>query len=252
MDPFATPAGPSRLFATMMFVASALAAAAILRFTWHRPLVAAAMLGALFAIFAARLFARWRIKRVLLSGDVVRVLARWSRSLERVPHPATMAPLMTATAFAAYGWVKPARAAMAAAERGPAWDAALEHRLFLDALLLTFEGDRDGAIEQATRLERMPAPEGPLAARVIALRRGVSALTRAFAHRQAAGDRELLAQAGESSALVHWAMRYAAAVIAIDENDGERAQSLLEGAPRWPEESAFRAFHDEITAHANS
>jgi hypothetical protein len=244
------PAARARLGQIALFVLSAAFAAASLRFAWHEPLVAAALLGGALTFAGSRWFSRRRLRRMLHSGDVHSVLERWSPSLSRIPHPATMAPLMTATAFAAYGWVDEARAAMAAAERGPAWDAALEHRLFLDALLLTFEGDREGALTQATRLARLPLPAAAPAmrARVHMLRSAVAALTRAFAHRTVAGDREVLEQAGESSPLVYWAMRYAAAVVAIDEGDGRKARALVEKAPAWPGESTFRAFHDEIVA----
>ena len=34
--------------------------------------------------------------------------------------------------------------------------------------------------------------------------------------------------------------------VAIDGHDFARARDLLSGAPVWPTESAFRAFHDEI------
>jgi hypothetical protein len=47
-------------------------------------------------------------------------------------------------------------------------------------------------------------------------------------------------------------MRYASAVIAIDEGNGEKARALLVGAPDWPSESAFRTFHEEIAAHAGA
>jgi hypothetical protein len=248
VDPLVEDPQGGRWLTGLAFVASAAAAAAILRFTWQRPLFAAAALGAGLAVVLSRWIARRRLRRVLRSGDVQSVLHRWSSSLARVPHPATMGPLMTATAFAAYGWVEEARAALAAAERGPAWEAALEHRLFLDALLLTFEGDRDGALEQADRLERLPLPPAApaLRGRVRLLRGAVGALTRAFAHRSRPGDGDALEQAGEASPLVFWAMRYAAAVVAIDEHDWPRARRMLAGAPAWPEESAFRAFHDEI------
>jgi hypothetical protein len=230
------------------FVASAAGAACVLRFTWHRPGVAAGMLGAGFVVVLWRWLGRRRLRRVLRSGDVRSVLHRWSPSLERVPHPATMGPLMTATAFAAYGWVEKARAALASAERGPAWDAALEHRLFLDALLLTFEGDRDGALEQAGRLARLPLPSAAplLRDRVQMLRGAVVALARAFAHLSEPGDRQLLEQASETSPLVFWAMRYAAAVVAVDQREWESARRLVDGAPTWPSESTFRAFHEEI------
>jgi hypothetical protein len=230
------------------FVASAAIAAITLRLAWAHPLRMAAVVGALCVLFVVRWLSQRRLRRALLAGDVRVILDRWSPSFRRIPHPATMAPLMTATAFAAYGWVASARAAMATAERGPAWEAALEHRLFLDALLLTFEGDRDAALEQAGRLERLPLPpaEPALRDRVRMLRESVGALTRAFAHRSEPGDRELLEEAGDTSPLVHWAMRYASAVVAIDQRDWDRARRLVAGAPAWPTESTFRAFHDEI------
>jgi hypothetical protein len=41
-------------------------------------------------------------------------------------------------------------------------------------------------------------------------------------------------------------MRYGAAIVAIDVGDLTKASSLLDGAPEWPEESNFRAFHEEL------
>jgi hypothetical protein len=148
--------------------------------------------------------------------------------------------------------VDKARAALATAERGPAWDAALEHRLFLATLLDAFEGDREAALEHAKRLQRLPPPHvtGALRERILMLRAGTAALARAFAHRSLSGDRELLERAGEISPLVFWAMRYAAAVVAIDEGDLTHVHGLLANAPAWPEESTFRAFHEEIADRA--
>lgn len=242
----------SRLLRVLAFVASAALAAVALRFAWNEPLGAAAMLAIFAALGAGRWLARRRLRRLLRSGDVDSVLARWSPTLSRIPHPATMAPLMTATAFAAYGWVGKARAALASAERGPAWDAALEHRLFLDALLLTFEGERDEALERASRLARLPLPNGGggLRTRVQLLRTAVGALTRAFAHQSHPGDAEVLEHASESSPLVFWAMRYAAAVVAIDQGDLDKVRALLARAPHWPDESAFKSFHEEIASRA--
>jgi hypothetical protein len=240
--------GERRLITTLAFVASAALAAAALRFAWQKPAIAAAVLASAVAVVIGRFVARRRVRRLLRSGDVDSILERWSGTLDRIPHPSTMAPLMIATAFAAYGWVERARAALANAERGPAWDAAIEHRLFLDALLLTFEGDRDGALERAARLARLPLPPSSpaLRGRVSMLRRAVAALARAFAHQSEPGDRMLLERAGNASPLVFWAMRYGAAVLAIDEGDIARVRDLLSKAPDWPTESAFRAFHDEI------
>jgi hypothetical protein len=160
-----------------------------------------------------------------------------------------MAPLMTATAFAAYGWIERARAAIDEAARGPAWDAALEHRLFLEAMLAAFEGDLDAATEQAERLQRLPVPAASarLHERIRVLRGAVRSLVRAFAHEAAPDDRRLLLQASQASPLVFWAMRYAAAIAAVDQGELEEAQALLAQAPPWPDESCFARFHREIT-----
>ncbi|MFO0760099.1 MAG: hypothetical protein U0359_26695 [Byssovorax sp.] len=248
MDPLSEDPAPVRITRAFLFVASAAFAAAMLRFAWHKPWATAGMLGALSALIAARWISQRKLRSLLRSGDVIRVLERWSSALRRVPHPETMAPLMTATAFAANGWVDQAREAMAAAERGPAWEAALEHRLFLDTMLLAFEGDREGALEQADRLERLPLPPASEAIldRVKMLRSATGALARAFARQSRDGDRQLLEDAGDRSPLVFWAMRYAAAVVAVDRGEHVRALSLLDRAPRWPEQSSFRAFHEEI------
>jgi hypothetical protein len=252
VDPLLGGPRAGRLLQIVAFVASAALAAGVIRFAFREPLVTAGLLSGALTFAVLRWISRRRVRALLLSGDVRSVLERWSPSLARVPHPATMAPLMTATAFAAYGWIRQARAAMESAERGPAWEAALEHRLFLDVLLLAFEGDREGSLEKAGRLERLPLPPtgAAIRGRVLTLRRAVGALARAFAHRAEPGDRALLEQASEASPLVFWAMRYAAAVIAIDEGDPGHARVLLAKAPSWPTESTFRAFHDEILHHA--
>jgi hypothetical protein len=254
VDPLADDSARVRWGVTLVFVASAALAAAALQWSRSTPIVGVGLVLGAMSVGVARWLARRRARRILLSGDVRSVLARWSPAMARIPHPATMAPLMRATAFAAYGWVGPARAALAAAERGPAWDAALEHRLFVDALLLTFEGDRDGALEQAGRLARLPLPAAAprLRGRVQMLRVAMGALARAFAHRSEQGDRELLEQASDASPLVFWAMRYAAAVVAIDQRSFQQARKLLTGAPVWPAESTLRAFHDEILAQIPS
>ena len=41
-------------------------------------------------------------------------------------------------------------------------------------------------------------------------------------------------------------MRYARAVYLVDKGRKDEARTLLDGAPEWPQESAFRAFHDEL------
>ena len=110
-----------------------------------------------------------------------------------------------------------------------------------------------GALENARRLELLPAPpQGAAAARALELRRATGAFARAFAHRAEQGDRETLLKAAEATPLVFWAMRYAAAVASIDAGDEPRAKALIEGAPAWPAESTFRAYHQEIEERASS
>ena len=95
--------------------------------------------------------ARRRIRRVLESGDVHGVLRAWQPTMDRVPHPETMAPLMIATAYASHGWLDAARTALAHAVKGPTWEAAREQRLFIEALLCTFEGEQQAATEMCIR-----------------------------------------------------------------------------------------------------
>ena len=194
--------------------------------------------------------ARRRMRRLLVSGDVGLVLGTWQRSLSRVTYPETMAPLMTATAYAAYGFIDQARRALDRAARGPAWEAAVEQRLFVEALLDVYEGERERAVAKAAELEALPLPTAGfwIRRKVARLRSGVAALARAFAHASTTADEGALRSAARSSPLVFWAMRYAQAVIAIDAGRKEDARGLLASAPAWPAESAFHAFHAELVA----
>ena len=232
-----------------LFLSSAAAAAAALHITWDHPLFGVALLAGLGVYLGLRWWSKTRLVRMLREGDVHRVLGHWAGSMESTPHAETIAPLMTATAFAAFGRIEDARRALADAARGPAWDAALEHRLFLDVLLSTFEGDSSNARIQLARLSTLPVQSGgAVKKRVLQLREAVGALVRAFDHRAEPGDLSTLESAAEQSPLVHWAMRYAAAIVAVDEGQKDKARALLEGAPRWPEESAFRSFHEELSS----
>jgi hypothetical protein len=245
-DPHEAPGMPAWLRGAL-FVASAAAAAAALRVTWDHPLFGVALLAAIAVYAGMRWRSHTRLVRMLREGDVHSVLGHWAGSMESTPHAETIAPLMTATAFAAFGRIDDARRALADAARGPAWDAALEHRLFLDVMLSTFEGDSSHARVQLARLTNLPVlSDGAVKKRVLELRKAVAALVRAFDHRPEPGDLVTLENAAEQSPLVHWAMRYAAAIVAIDEGRRDKARLLIEGAPRWPEESAFRSFHEEL------
>jgi hypothetical protein len=246
-----SPSTRTRPLAYLPLVISALCAVIVGQMAWHDPrylFPLAAMIGvsALPAVLARR-----RMKRLLMSGDVKRVLGTWEGSIDRVMYPETIAPLMAATAYAAYGWTDAARASLSRAVKGPAWEAALEQRLFVEALLDTFEGERATAMQKADVLERLPIPPaGPLARlRIARLRRGIGAMARAFAHKSKDCDLVWLRRAAAASPLVHWAMRYAGAVVAIDKGDARGARDLLDGAPSWPKESAFRVFHEELSAY---
>ena len=234
----------------LAFVLSAALAALALRYAWEEPLLGAVALAIVAATVATRWLSRRRAHALLRSGDVQSILQRWASSFNRIPHPETMAPLMAATAFAAYGWTSRAREVLQSAERGAAWEAALEHRLFVDTLLLTFEGDSEEALKRASTLSQLPMPTAVpfLVERVKVLRGAVAALARAFSHQSESGDLDLLIDAGNHSPLVHWAMRYGAAVVSIDAGDVGRARALIAGAPGWPSESCFSAFHREIEA----
>ena len=229
-------------------IISAVCAITIAQMAWHDPryLLPAALVAAMIVIPPA--LARRRMRQLLLSGDVKRVLGSWEGAIERVMFPETMAPLMAATAYAAYGWVDAGRTALERAVKGPAWDAAVEQRLFIEALLDTFQGDRVGGLLKAEELERMPLPQaGPFGRlRIARLRRGITALARAFAHRSDRADFKRLKSAASSTPLMHWAMRYGAAVVAIDQGDLVGARELIAGAPPWPEQSAFRVFDAEL------
>jgi hypothetical protein len=206
------------------------------------------------AMMAPTFIGRWRMRKLLISGDVERVIGTWQGSIARASHPDTMAPLLKATAYAAYGWIEAARRALERATRGPAWEAALEQRLFVETLLDTFEGDRVAALRKAEALEALPMPSTGLFARrrVAILRRGLTAMARAFAHASREGDVRVLARAAGASPLVHWAMRYAAAIVAVDRGRASEVRALLSGAPAWPDESAFHDYHHELLAYVGS
>ncbi len=202
-----------------------------------------------FAVLAPPWLLRRRTRRLLQSGDVRRVLGAWQITFERVAHPETMAPLLAATAYAAYGWLEAAHTALARSAKGPVWDAAIEQRLFVETLLDSFEGERERAVAKAEALCALPYPSSAgffVRRRVTLLRQGLSALARAFARKATPKDLSTLRRAGLSSPLVHWPMRYAQAIVAVDAGDRDHARALLEGAPQWPEESAFKAFDSEL------
>src|SRR5688572_22411766 len=141
MQPLEPPPLRARVLAWIPFVASAGLVAFGIQLALEAPMMAAllALLAAL--VLVPQLVARQRVRRLLVSGNVEAVLQAWGNALERVPHPETMGPLLIATAFAANGMVDRARRALDRAERGAAWEAAIEHRLFIETLIEAFDGD---------------------------------------------------------------------------------------------------------------
>lgn len=249
MDPSA-PFGWTTMAIRALFVASAALVALALHLSVSRPWLAAVLLVAAVSALIPPWIARRRFRRLLLSGDAERVVQAWREAAEQGPHQQTTAPLIAATAFAAYGWVQEARQQLQKLRPGPAWEASTEHRMFVETLLEAFDGDRDQAMHMAQRIEAMPLPpvSRRLRRQVVLLRSALVALSRAFAHRPVAGDLDVLERTARSSPLVSWAMRYAAAIIAVDRGESTRAVELLSGAPPWPPQSAFRQFHEELVA----
>jgi hypothetical protein len=230
---------------------SAVCALMVAHLAWSEPVYLVPFFILVLVMGLPPYLARRRMRKLLLSGDVKGVLGTWAGSAQRIMFPETMNPIMAATAYAAYGWLDEARRSLDRAAKGPAWDAALEQRLFVETLLDTFEGEPDAAIEKAEALEKLPTlGAGPIVRlRVRRLRRGLLALARAFAHRATAFDSKWLRSAASTSPLVYWAMRYGSAVIAMDKGDPIQARELLDGAPEWPRQSAFRTFDEELRSH---
>jgi hypothetical protein len=248
------PRRSPRPLALLPLAVAALSAVLAGQMIGRDPRAAVPLLALAAVLLVPAVIGRWRMRRLLMSGDVERVIGTWEGSIERVSHSETVAPLLRATAYASYGWSEAARRALSRAVKGPAWDAALEQRLFVETLLDAFEGDRETAMRKAEVLQALPMPSGGLLARrrVALLRRGLAALSRAFAHASREGDAELLGKAAGASPLVHWAMRYAKAIVAVDRGRPRDVPSLLAGAPQWPLESVFHGYHAELLAHAQA
>jgi hypothetical protein len=246
------PAGRVRAIAVL--VVSAALVALLIELSSRAPWLGVLLALSSLALFAPRIRARRRMRQLLVSGDVEAVLAAWETALESAPHRETLLPLVRATALASNGMLDRARAALARATESPAWEAALEQRLFIETMLDAFEGDRDAALDKAERLQKLPLPPAGimLRGRVVRTRHAVAALARAFAHRASVSDVGVLRAAARNNPLIHWPLRYAAAVACIDLGLVHDARSLLVGAPSWPAGSAFREFHAELACHARS
>jgi len=251
---FVRPPLRARIFAWLPFVTSAALVAFAINLALEMPWLALVFVALGGLVLAPQLVARRRARRLLVSGNVEAVLSAWDNAADRLPHRETMAPLIAATALAANGMIDRARAALTRAAKGAAWEAALEHRLFVETLLDAFEGERERAVTKARQLVDLPLPAaGPfLRARIVSLRAAIGALARAFAHAAEPGDLRMLRTAAHKNPLVHWAMRYAAAVVCIDRGEHGIAREVLADAPEWPVDSAFRAFHAELVAQVDA
>ena len=247
-----TSAGPGPVRRWLTLIASAALVALAIQIALREPLIGVLLAGVALLVVLPQLRARRRMRRLLVSGDVEAVLAAWETALEAAPHKETLLPLVRATALAANGMVDRARDALSRAAVGPAWDAALEQRLFVETMLDAFEGERDRALSSAEQLSRLPLPSTGmfLSARIVQARNAIAALARAFAHQASRTDARVLIAAARKNPLIHWPLRYAAAVVCIDHDAPAEARRLLEGAPEWPEGSAFRSFHEELSRHA--
>jgi hypothetical protein len=176
------------------------------------------------------------------------MLAAWRGALGSADLAQDAEPLVAVIAFAANGWVDEARLWLQRARCRRTPGTTEEHRLFVQTLVEAFDGDRAEAMLMADAMAVLPIPEvgARLQKRVILLRASLGALARAFAHAPRAGDLKVLEASAHSSPLLSWAMRYAAAIVALDRNDLFRARRFIHGAPRWPQESAFCRFHAEL------
>jgi len=240
----------TRAWALTRFVASAAGVSLALHFALQEPWLGVILAFALLGFGLPQLRARQRLRELLSSGDLRSILELWNEAIETLPHHRTVGPLIRATALAAHGLTDRARGVLERAERGLAWDNALEHRLFLETLLDAFEGRRAQALDKARALRALPLPASPWAkSRASVLRGAAGALARAFAHCPEKDDAERLRLAAKHHPLVHWAMRYALAVVHLDQGRRDEALALVSAAPAWPEGSAFNAFQAEIVEH---
>jgi hypothetical protein len=242
------PSFASRQLAWLGFVASAALVALAIVLGLETPWLGAGLATAALLVLARRALLRRRMRRLLISGNLGLVLQIWSDPLSRVPHAETMRPLVVATLLVAHGMLDKARQVLGSARRGDAWEAALEHRLMIQTLMDAFEGERQRALNAATRLVDLPIlPSSPwMRARVASLRSAVLAFARSFAHQAEDKDIAKLTRAAGQNPLVHWPMRYAAAVAYLDHGQPTKARELLASAPDWPEDSVFHHFHREL------
>src|ERR1700742_3129856 len=176
MTPDTEPPPLERALSWVPFVVSAALVAAAVGLAIRRPTLGLVLAELSLVLLVPQLLQRRRLRRVLRSGDIDAVLSAWESSVDRVPHPETMAPLITATALAAHGLGERARRGLNLARPGPVWEAAIEQRLGLDPVLVVFGGKPERGIASAAALARLPLPSSPfLRSRVSSLRNAMGA-----------------------------------------------------------------------------
>ena len=228
------------------------ATAAILALAWMALVNAWLLIIPILLGIAANVYPRWkareRLHEIIDRGDVRALLRAWRGSVPTMTHAETAIPLMIATAYAAFGWVDEARRARAHIIPGLAHEVSREQLEFIDVLLEVYEGDRDAARHRAESLAKMPVESGGRAAsaRVLAVRRGLLAITRAFVHQATAEDARALIDVRIPVPILIWPLRYAEAIVAVDGGNLDLARTLLASAPAWPENSVFCTFHREL------
>lgn len=225
----------------VMFVASAAAIAALLNLGISHPTWLMLGLGLLLLLPVQRLLAQRRLRQLLESGDVTRLLDAWESLPNPSPRGRAAERLMRATALASYGWTVRARQLLDVQQQSHALTSGLEHRVFLEVLLSALEGNHDRSLAMALALGSLPLPEErALRQRTKIQREGALALARAFARCGRPGDRDSLRKAARQNPLLIWPMRYAEAQLGLQHGDDKRAKRLLRLAPAWPPQSVFR------------
>ncbi len=249
----ASPTKRSLAMGWLYFVISAAAVAALLQFAIEAPWFGLCLGLAVAAIATPRLRARRRFRDLVLSGDVNTLLSAWEPDLGDEEEARTVGPLMRATALAAHGLSGRARQVLDLARRGPAWDEAVEHRLFLDTLLACCEGRTEEALRSAEAMQELPLPTSRWErGRATTLRSATSAMARAFGGLSSRGDTKWLRLAARQNPLLVWPMRYAEALTQVRLGEHDKARGLLRIAPSWPRESAFRSFTHQLETSLDS
>lgn len=247
---------PGHLRRGLLFVLSAAAVAGVFHVALRHPLLLGSLLLVWWLAHQTRQYlARRKLQALLDSGDVTRLLEVWEGVPTTEPRARAAERLLRATALASYGWTARARQLLSINELGPALNDATEHRVFLELLLASLEGEHERALAMAAALQALPLPERrALRSRAKTQRAGAAALARAFARRGKPGDTVRLRKASRQNPLLLWPMRYAEAQLSLQRGDARRAEALIKTAPAWPEQSVFRqlteALRERVAVHS--